>query len=591
MEEKERAESRFGCFNQLFIVTLALIFCATLIALPFSNTAALRIYLFGCVISALVSIFEVRNRRIMYQMQGAAATESLTWSRSQGGLLGKLVRAMSAVLLVLLWPSRVTIVIVHAAYALKRVNNTTFITHFALLIPKFLLHIPDLLVLSWMTYRGIHANGYTVESIIFVAITTLCAALYMLLVGAASFRAYVSHNLIHPAVNAVLIAIQLGLTILFVVANLLPLARPGAHGLSAAVVQLFNLSELAKNLKQTALALFAGAPAPGENLAYGVLVLVIIAGFYATVIKAILTGVVFGRSEAGRLAAGAYFRTRGDFRKASNLIKGVDNKSPAKHSLLLQVQLARGEAEGSFATASRLLRLVNAEDSPENQSALIAASLGFALAGMETADSRKGFALGLIAALRARKVHDLFAIWVLRDLYVAKALSDEDIEDIKAELLAAQPDHFLWDHLELVTVPQKANELTFALLASAAAAAARHADFFSRAALFWPIFVAWSSASQVEISPEAPEAAAAQRALAEVPAALKTTLDEALARRYDRKFWEALFLVNFIGTPVSVLAAMDTDGRFVSEEHLAAVDEWMARASPMKGLRAWRRSI
>jgi hypothetical protein len=362
----------FIVVNLLFNASMLVLLCAWLVSLFISNTAALQSYAGGAALSLLHGLYEMRHRRIVYDLHGPASGLPMALGQSQGGLKGKLHRLMSFLFLVLLWPGRFLLVAVTLVYKIRNKSGVAPEGHIAVLFPKYLLHVPVLLVLSAITYNEVSSDGYTLLATSFTVATTLCAILYMVVIGIASFREYVSANLTHPVVNAALIAVQLCLIVIFVVADLLPFTQSARHSFAEGATQVFSFSKLGDAVEQTILGFFIGEGTI-SIASFSLVILIVIGLFYLTVIKALSSGLIFGRTDSGKLAVANYFRSAGHFQRANDLIKSVDGKNPIKQSLILQIQVAQGQEAGSFATAARLLKLIDAEDNGENQAALVAA--------------------------------------------------------------------------------------------------------------------------------------------------------------------------------------------------------------------------
>jgi hypothetical protein len=567
---------RFLAINLLFGGLSALLLCAWLVLLIVSNTFALRIYVAGGALSLLHGFYETRHRGIIYGLQGVASGLPIALGLSQGGLTGKLNRLMSFVFLVVLWPGRFLLLALSLIHKTRNKNGLSFESSAAVLFPKYLLHVPVLLAVSIVTYNEISSDGYTPIAAFFTFATTLCTILYMAVIGIASFREFVSKNLIHPVVNAALITAQLCFIVIFVVADLLPLAQSGRHAFTEGAAQVFSFSKLGDAVEHTIVGFFIGEGSLSAA-SFSLLILVVIGLFYLTVIRALLSGLIIGRTDSGKLALGNYFRSRGHFQRANDIIKSVDGKNVLKQTLILQIQLAQGQDAGSFATAARMLKLIDAEDSGENKAALVASAIGGALLGV-TGESKKGFALALISSFRANGSHDSLSVWVVRDLYVAGRLSEQDLREIKAQLCAQQPGSFLWEHLELVMlIGASLQQLPPDLLRVGRAALLQEADFLSRAVYMWPIFVLGILAPHFgEQLGEPPQE---NDPLLGADEFVRTVLDEAYASRLDRKLWEALTLLNTVGIPIKFIKLMTGDDGPVQPKHLEAVDEWLTQLS------------
>jgi hypothetical protein len=193
-------------------------------------------------------------------------------------------------------------------------------------------------------------------------------------------------------------------------------------------------------------------------------------------------------------------------------------------------------------------------------------------------ESRKGFALALISSFRARGAHEALSVWVVRDLYVAGRLSDEDLREIKQQMCAQKPGQFLWEHLELVMLSAASpQEVPPDLLLVGRAALLEEADFLSRAVYLMPIFILRILAPYFSERLDEPSGEGDP-----IPGAdefVRTVLDEAYASRHDRQLWEALVLLNTVGIAIKMINSLQGAEGPVQQKHMEAVDEWVTQLS------------
>jgi len=564
-------EQRFVVIDRLLTLLSFVILVAFLVALPFSNSIALRIYLAGIVATLANGLHWFAYRRIAYNMHGIAATLPLALGLSQGGFRGRLGNRLGQLVAALLWPSQFVTIAAMIVRGRKGRSAAETLSNIAIIIPQFLLFLPFLLILSVLTYVEISRRGATGLSIFFAAATTVATVSYMLAIGVVSFREYVSRNLVNPAVNAGLIAIQLCAAIVLIVTDLLKLAGSPNQALGDGVAQVFSFSKLGEAAEQ-ALTGVLRQEGPASATFSSLLIIILVGLFFIIVIKTLFSGVIFGRTDSGRFHIANYWRVMGRFQRANDMLRPIDSKSPAKQSAVLQIQIAQGQLASALATASKLLRTIESEDSKQNRAAIVVISAAGALLGIAGL-SMKAFALDLVAEGRKLKLHPSLVVLAIRSLHGVGSLSEREVAEIRAALTAEEQAALLWKHLDLV-IPLGSYADETEMLLAGRSVVRQDADLISRAFFLAPVFELEKLETQRR---EAAGEEGAPPLLGGADAFIDSILGEIEKYRFGRKLWEVLVLLSSVGVAMKMMRMQSGEDGPVTPHHLEIVDEWVTQ--------------
>lgn len=558
-------------FLSLFIF---IIFC---ISLFFSYNTAFWIYISGCMVSALSWFYEVRNIRYYRECLGREGATRNVQAKIQPGVEGFLQKFLTFASRIFLWPDGVRGSFIGIYYYFRDIPLKTFIRHSHYLSPRFTHILPIILFLSLILFSFFTYNPVSPTSLISLIILYLIVLLYLVTLGVVKLQVFVSRNIIHPMINAILIALQLWVISVLMISIAAPIVDKTAVNLSFGLTQMLDISTAWDTVQNGMVSFFGHQSITNRDTVYAsIMISVLVIAVYFSAFKAVLSGAIYGRTEDGHIDIAEYFLSTNKLHAAEKQIKKVAITNPQRHLFSAKTSIANRHFKRAEEAAGRFLRSKNCEDSTSTRWALLCMIGNISIPDNMGVDQKTELIQQMVDHMLNHKVPGMLIALLIRNCLSSSILLIDELSVLKEQLLATEEYSFVGAYLELfgflLLHPGETDPDLFDL---ARQLADESADISQSAIYFYPMLLAWNHANNFGALP--PQANQDSNS-PEVDTFLEKTMQDARQLGQNAKPWQCLVLWGSVGYPL-LARAVFYPFKFVNENDLLMIDDWHTQLS------------